>query len=93
MLAVRLVVLSRLQSFPFEIRRAPDAEPGRRAFAITPARWWLRLAIRPLRVVFDDTTRQLRRYEGRVPPMQRVNGRLKALDARVDYPRHASIYR
>jgi hypothetical protein len=90
--AVRFVVLSRLESIPFEIRRA-EAEPGRRAFTITPARWWLRLAIKPLRVEFDETTRQVRRYEGRVPPMQEVDGRLKALDARVDYPRHASIYR
>ena len=93
---VRFVVLSRLESIPFEIRRADAtdaAEPGRRAFTITPARWWLRLAIMPLRVEFDEATRQVRRYEGRVPPMQEVDGRLKALDARVDYPRHASIYR
>jgi hypothetical protein len=91
--AVRFVVLSRLESIPFEIRRDDAAEAGRRAFTITPARWWLRLAIRPLRVEFDEATRQVRRYEGRVPPMQQVDGQLKPLDARVDYPRHAPIYR
>ena len=91
--AVRFVVLSRLQSLPFEIRRADTAAPGRRAFTISPARWWLRLLVRPLRVEFDERTRQVRRYEGRVPPMQVVDGRLKPLDARVDYPRHAPIYR
>jgi hypothetical protein len=94
--AVRIVVLSRLESIPFEIRRASGsgaAEPGRRAFTITPARWWLRLVVEPLRVEFDEATRQVRRYEGRVPPMQEVDGRLKALDAQVDYPRHAPIYR
>lgn len=90
---VRFVVLSRLESIAFEIRRTESAEPGRRAFTITPARWWLRLALRPLRVEFDETTRQVRRYEGRVPPMQDVDGRLKPLDARVDYPQHAPIYR
>lgn len=91
--AVRFVVLSRLESIPFEIRRAEAAEPGRRAFTLTPARWHLRLAIQPLRVEFDEATRQVLRYEGRVPPMQVVDGRLKALDARVDYPQHAPIYR
>ena len=90
---VRFVVLSRLESIPFDIRRAEAADPGRRAFTITPARWHLRLAIRPLRVEFDEATRQVRRYEGRVPPMQLVDGRLKPLDARVDYPAHAPIYR
>ena len=90
---VRFVVLSRLESIPFEIRRAGAEDSGRRAFTITPARWWLRLAIKPLRVEFDGATRQVRRYEGRVPPMQQVDGSLKPLDARVDYPRHASIYR
>lgn len=94
---VRFVVLSRLESIPFEIRRAEASDgatpPGRRAFTITPARWWLRLAIKPLRVEFDEATRQVRRYEGRVPPMQEVDGKLQPLDARVDYPRHASIYR
>jgi hypothetical protein len=90
---VRFVVLSRLESVPFEIRRAEAAAPGRRAFTITPAHWWLRLAIAPLRVEFDEATRHVLRYEGRVPPMQEVDGRLKTLDARVDYPRHASVYR
>lgn len=91
--SVRFVVLSRLESLPFDIRRAESAEPGRRAFTITPARWHLRLAVQPLRVEFDEATRQVRRYEGRVPPMQVVDGRLKPLDARVDYPAHAPIYR
>ena len=91
--AVRLVVLSRLESIPFEIRRADGAGPGRRVFTVTPANWWIRLAVKPLRVEFDEATRQVQRYEGRVPPMQRVDGRLEPLDARVDYPRHASTYR
>ncbi len=91
--AVRFVVLSRRESIPFEIRRAEASAPGRRAFTITPARWHLRLAIQPLRVEFDEATRQVRRYEGRVPPMQVLDGRLKALDARVDYPQHAPIHR
>jgi hypothetical protein len=94
--AVRIVVLSRLESIPFEIRRAGGsdaAEPGCRAFTITPARWSMRLVVKPLRVEFDEATRQVRRYEGRVPPLQQADGKLKPLDARVDYPRHAPIYR
>ena len=39
----------------------------------------------PRRVVFDTASRQILRYEGRVPPMQVLNGRLQDLDARVEY--------
>jgi hypothetical protein len=33
------------------------------------------------------------RYEGRVPPMESVDGKLKNLDARVEYTSLAPVYR
>ena len=53
----------------------------------------IRLFVAPLTVVFNSTTRNVVRYEGRVPPMLQVDGKLKALDARVDYTMHAASYR
>jgi hypothetical protein len=46
----------------------------------------------PLRVEFDSSSRNVVRYVGRVPPMQRMDGKLSALDARVDYTMHARAY-
>jgi hypothetical protein len=44
-------------------------------------------------VVFDANTKAVVRYEGRVPPMENVSGKLKDLDARVVYTPVASSYR
>ena len=52
-----------------------------------------RLAVAPLSVSFDTATKHVLRYEGRVPPMQPVAGKLRELDARVDYDLHAPVYR
>ncbi|HSV52611.1 MAG TPA: hypothetical protein VLJ57_10860 [Burkholderiaceae bacterium] len=91
-LAVRMIVLSQKESYGFQIRRAPAAD-GRTAFSITPSSLLVRMAIDPLRVEFDTATRKLVRYQGRVPPMQLVDGKLKSLDAHVDYVMHAANYR
>jgi hypothetical protein len=44
-------------------------------------------------VTFDDTTRNVVRYEGRVPPMRQLEDRLTTLDARVDYRMAIAVYR
>ena len=54
---------------------------------------FIRMAIAPLRVVFDTSTRQPVRYEGRVPPMEAISGKLKDLDARVEYTSMVPSYR
>lgn len=41
----------------------------------------------------DTATRRILEYSGRVPPLERVNGRLKALDARVRYTFNAPAFR
>ncbi len=91
---VRMVVLDELRSYGFDIRQArQDQDDGHTTFSITPSNWLVRLAVAPLQVTFDNATRHVLRYQGRVPPMTEVDGRLRTLDARVLYSEHASRYR
>jgi hypothetical protein len=83
-LPVRLVVLARMETLGFTVHRLAS-RAGATAFQITPSHLLMRLVIAPLRVVFDDLTRRVVRYEGRVPPLQRVGTRLVDLDAAVHY--------
>jgi hypothetical protein len=89
---VRMVVLREKTTYGFDVRFEQEAN-GQTSFSIVPSSFIIRLAIAPLRVVFDTTSRNARRYEGRVPPMEAVAGKLKDLDARVDYTMVASSYR
>jgi hypothetical protein len=89
---VRMIVLNRKTSYAFDLRMERQAD-GQTTFSSTPSSALVRLVIKPLRVVFANADRTLVRYEGRVPPMQTVNGKLKDLDARVEYRMVASAYR
>jgi hypothetical protein len=53
----------------------------------------LRLVVSPLRVVFDNATGRVMRYEGRVPPMRADGQKLVDLDAAVDYHWDTDRYR
>lgn len=94
-LPVRMIVLAKKQTYGFDIRRveSTQAEAGRTSFLITPSSWLVRLALKPLSVTFDNTTRNVVRYEGRVPPMRQLEEGLKTLDARVDYTMAMAAYR
>ena len=89
---VRMIILSRLETYGFNILRQREAE-GRTTFSITPSSPLVRLVVAPLAVTFDSTTRNVVRYEGRVPPMKPEGGRLVDLDARVDYTMNVPVYR
>lgn len=89
---VRMVVLREKTTYGFDVRFEQEAN-GRTSFSIVPSSFIVRLAIAPLRVVFDSTSRNARRFEGRVPPMESVAGKFRDLDARVDYTMVASSYR
>jgi hypothetical protein len=91
-LPVRMVVMSKKQTYGFEIQREGDAA-GRAAFSIRPTSFLVGLMVDPLRVEFDPSTHNVVRYIGRVPPMQRVDGKLRALDARVEYTMNVPVYR
>jgi hypothetical protein len=89
---VRMIVIDKTTTYGFRIRlHARDGE--RTVFSLTPANGLLRLAVAPLTVAFDNTTRQVLRYEGRVPPQRVEGGRSRAFDARVEYTMKAPAYR
>jgi hypothetical protein len=94
-LPVRMIVLAQKQTYAFNIRRVEGngGEAGSTSFSITPSSWLVRLALKPLSVTFDSTTRNVVRYEGRVPPMRQLEDGLKTLDARVDYTMAMAAYR
>lgn len=47
----------------------------------------------PLWVTVANTTRNVVRCEGRVPPIRQLEDRLKTLDARVDYTMAMAAHR
>ena len=91
-LPVRMLVLKEKTTYGFDIKYEKQAN-GQASFTITPSSFLIRMAIAPLRVVFDANTKSPVRYEGRVPPMENVAGKLKDLDARVEYTSVAPAYR
>lgn len=89
---VRMLVLKDKTTYGFDLK-CDKLVDGQASFTITPSNLLIRLAVAPLRVVFDVSTRTVVRYEGRVPPMEHVSGKLKDLDARVLYTPVSSTYR
>jgi len=91
-LPVRMLVLKDKTTYGFDLKFEKLA--NRHAyFTFTPSNLLIRMAIAPLRVVMDASTKTVVRYEGRVPPMESVSGQLKDLDARVEYTPVAPTYR
>ena len=91
-LPVRMLVLKDKTTYGFDLKFEKLAN-GHASFTLTPSNFLIRMAIAPLRVVFDTNTKTAVRYEGRVPPMENVSGKLKDLDARVEYTSITPAYR
>ncbi len=91
-ITVRMIVMAKTTTYGFRIR-LHSRDGARTTFSVTPTNWLVRLAVAPLTVAFDSGTRQVLRYEGRVPPLHVVNGKAREFDARVDYTMQAAAYR
>jgi hypothetical protein len=91
-LPVRMLALKEKTTYGFDLK-FDKVVNGQASFTITPGSFLIRMAVAPLRVVFDAGTRKVVRYEGRVPPMENVSGKLKDLDARVEYASTSPAYR
>ncbi len=91
-LPVRMLVLKDKTTYGFDLK-FDKLVNGQTTFTLTPSNFVIRMAIAPLRVVFDASTKTAVRYEGRVPPMENVAGKLKDLDARVEYVSVSPLYR
>lgn len=81
---VRMIVLKDKTTYGFDIRLEKEVN-GQATFIVIPSSFLIRMAIAPMRVVLDVPSSSFVRYEGRVPPIEVVSGKLKDLDARVDY--------
>lgn len=91
-LPVRMLVLKDKTTYGFDVKYEKQVN-RQTSFTVTPSSFLIRMAIAPLRVVFDANSKTPVRYEGRVPPMENVAGKLKDLDARVEYTSASTIYR
>lgn len=91
-LKVRLVALERMETIGFDLRLIASGD-DHSTFQITPSHWLYRLAVSPLRVVFDNATRRVTRYEGRVPPKRELADKRVDLDAVVHYHWDTDRYR
>lgn len=89
---VRMLVLRDKTTYGFDVKFEKLAG-GQASFSLTPSSVLIRMAVNPLRVVFDAATKTPVRYEGRVPPMENATGKLKDLDARVEYTPVSPTYR
>lgn len=89
---VHMVVLQEKTTYGFDLKFGKSAN-DQATFTLTPSNFLVRMAIAPLTVTLDARTRAPVRYEGRVPPMESVDGKLKNLDARVEYTSVAPVYR
>lgn len=89
---VRMIVMAKKTTYGFRIRLHSRSDE-RTAFSVTPTNWLVRLAVAPLAVAFDNATRQVLRYDGRVPPQLVEGGRARKFDARVEYTMKAPAYR
>jgi hypothetical protein len=92
LMPVRMLVLKEKTTYGFDLKFEKQVN-GQALFTATPSSFLIRMAVAPLRVVFDVNTKMPVRYEGRVPPMENVSGKLKDLDARVEYTAVANVYR
>jgi hypothetical protein len=89
---IRMLVLKDKTTYGFDLKFDKEIN-GQVSFTLTPSSFLIRIAVAPLRVVFDSNTKLPVRYEGRVPPMENVLGKLKDLDAQVEYTTVATVYR
>ncbi|CAM8635055.1 hypothetical protein MCEMSHM24_03094 [Comamonadaceae bacterium] len=89
---VRMLVLNEKTTYGFDIKFEKLVN-GQASFTLTPSSFLIRMAIKPFKVVFDANTKTPISYEGRVPPMENVLGKLRSLDARVEYTSVSTSYR
>lgn len=86
---LRFVVAEQKQTYRFEVRKLSDSN-GIARFEMKATNWLIGLFIAPFQFDYDSSKRTIVTYQGRVPPMLIVEGKLKELDARVVYFHKAS---
>lgn len=87
-LPVRFVVAGEAQTYGFRLRLS-NSTPETTAIEMRASSFLVRMAIAPMFIVFDTTTRAPLRYAGRVPPL--LEG--SEFNARVEYELSDEAYR
>lgn len=89
---IRFAVLERGESLRFVLEKV-DAPAGRTIIRMRASNPLVRVAVSSTYFEFDDRTRHIIEYTGRVPPFDRRGSQLVPLDARVTYSFVASEFR
>ena len=85
---LRFAVLDDARSYRFRLQLSA-LEDDRATFQIVATSPLVRMAVAPMSISFLRETRAVIRYAGPVPPLRSQSGRLRALDAVVEYEHHA----
>lgn len=91
-LKVRFAVVERAQTYGFTLRKV-HADAHTTTIAMRATGLLTRASVPTMHLVFDTQTRDIVRYQGRVPPVVFKDGKARALDARVEYAFVADGYR
>lgn len=91
-LRVRFAVLESNRSIEFALQRISTVD-GTTTVRMVPTSWLIRRLVAPQFFYFDTGSRKVLGYDGRVPPLDVSDGKLRALDARVRYTHHALNFR
>jgi hypothetical protein len=70
-----------------------ETNPRTTVFELAPDSAILSVLVKPLRVVFRTSDRQVLRYERPVPTQLEVKGKLESFDALIEYSNHARHFR
>jgi hypothetical protein len=89
---VRFAVLEMNKSIGFVLERVAESG-GRTTIRMNASSWLIRRFLSPTYFYFDSATRKVVGYDGRVPPLEHVGDKLRALDARVRYTHIATVFR
>ena len=81
---IRFVVPERRRTYAFDLHMS-ERGADTTTVVMQAKSAFVRASVPTMRMVFDSASKQIRRYEGRIPP--RLNG--KPVDAQVDYTMHA----
>lgn len=86
---LRFAVAEKKQTYRFVVKKISDNN-GITRFEMKATNWFIGFFIAPFEFEYDSTKHTIITYQGRVPPMLAIGGKLKELDARVVYKHHAA---
>ena len=87
-MSIEYLVPSKLTTVGFNVSKVdclPETPKGAVCFAIAPQSWWISLAVDPIIVAYDVSSRNLLRFNGR-GNIASAQGKYQSVDIRYEYP-------